>query len=62
MPWAYISALLGPGLHWSKSQAELMAAIEQARRDLQFDAAEHLRMILQNRNAVQFEKQQDPRG
>lgn len=62
MPWAYISKLLGPGLHWNKSQDDLMQAIEQARRDLEFDAAEHLRFILQSRNAVQFERQKDPRS
>ena len=33
MPWAYILRLLGPGLHWSKSQAELQRAIAQAERD-----------------------------
>jgi hypothetical protein len=61
MTWAYIENLLGRGLHWDKSQEELMQAIEQARADCQFDAAEHIRIILARRNIVQVEKQRDPR-
>lgn len=59
--WAYIRGLLGPGLHWDRSQDELVAAIEHARAELQFEAAEHLRFILQSRNAVMCERQKDPR-
>lgn len=56
MPWAYICALLGPGLHWSRTQQELLAAIAQARRDGMHDAAEHIQIILELRNAVNFDE------
>lgn len=55
MPWELIRQLLGPGLHWGRSQAELHEAIASAERLGRADAAEHLRMILQLRNAVRFE-------
>ena len=60
MPWAYILRLLGPGLHWSKSQAELQRAIAQAERDGRADAADHLRIILERRNLVHMEKETPP--
>lgn len=55
MPWAYIRQLLGPGLHWGRTQAELRAAIRQAERDGMPDAAEHIRIILELRNKVMWE-------
>ena len=55
MPWWYIRRLLGPGLHWARSQEELKAAIEQAERDNMPDAAEHIRIILKMRNRVMWE-------
>lgn len=61
MNWAYVERLLGRGLHWDKSQEELMRAIELARADCQFDAAEHIRIILARRNMVHAERQRDPR-
>lgn len=56
MPWAYITRLLGPGLHWGRTQEELLAAIEKARADGQSDAAEQLEIILDMRNFVKCEK------
>jgi len=62
MPWWYIRQLLGPGLHWGRSQAELRAAITQAERDRMPEAAEHLRIILRMRNQVMFEdEEKEPR-
>lgn len=62
MPWAYIRRLLGPGLHWGRSQAELQGFIRRAEADGQLDAAEHLRIILRSRNAVMMDSEQkEPR-
>lgn len=62
MPWWYIKMLLGPGLHWGRSQAELRAAIQRAEDDGMTDAAEHLRIILKLRNRVMAEdEQKEPR-
>lgn len=52
MPWAYIVSLLGPGLHWGRSAAELEAAVARAEAEQQPEAAAHLRIILQMRNRV----------
>lgn len=56
MPWAYIRSLLGPGLHWGRTQEELLAAIDRARADGQHDAAEHIEIILGLRNYVMCEE------
>jgi len=56
MPWAYIRQILGPGLHWGRTQDELHAAIDRARADGQHDAAEHLEIILELRNFVMCEE------
>lgn len=56
MPWAYISSLLGPGLHWGRSQEELLAAVDRARAEGQHEAAEHLEIILGLRNFVMCEE------
>ncbi len=56
MPWAYIRQLLGPGLHWGRTQDELIAAIEKARADGQTEAAEHIEIILEMRNFVMCEE------
>ena len=61
MPWAYIYELLGPGLHWGKSQEHLLAAIKKAEDEGKSDAAKHLRIILQMRNLVRFEKETPPK-
>lgn len=61
MPWDYIRRLLGPGLHWGRSQAELMSAIERAKSDGQKDAAEHLKIILKMRNDVMCEEKEPRR-
>lgn len=52
MPWAYIRSLLGVGLHWGRSREELEAAIVKAEKEGQPMAAEHLRIILAMRDAV----------
>jgi hypothetical protein len=54
--WEYISELLGAGLYWGKSQDELLQAIDRAKKGGRKDAADHLRIILKNRNAVMFEE------
>lgn len=56
MPWAYIRQLLGPGLHWGRTQDELNAAIDRARAEGQHEAAEHLEIILDMRNFVMCEE------
>lgn len=56
MPWAYIRSLLGPGLHWGRTQEELLAAIDRARADGQHEAAEHIEIILGLRNYVMCEE------
>jgi len=56
MTWEYIARLLGPGLHWGKSQQEIQAAIERAMSEGKHDAAAHLEIILARRNRVMFEK------
>lgn len=53
-PWPYIRAILGPGLHWSKSPEMLEAAIKRAERDGQHAAADHLRIILDQIKIVGF--------
>jgi len=54
--WAYKRQLLGPGLHWGRTQQELMTAIDRARADNQHDAAEHIEIILEMRNFVMCEE------
>jgi len=56
MPWAYILSLIGPGLHYDKTQDELVDAIEKAESDGQFIAADHLSIILKRKVAVRFER------
>jgi hypothetical protein len=50
-----ILKLLGPGLHWGKSQDEFLEAIDEARRRDRKDVAQHLEIMLERRNAVMFE-------
>lgn len=54
-----ILELLGPGLHWSKSQSELRAAIAEARRRDREDVAQHIEIILERRNVVMFERREE---
>lgn len=58
MPWAYIRSLLGPGLHWDRTQRQLLDAIARADREGQPDAAEHIRIILRLRNRVLMDVEQ----
>ena len=55
-PWTYIHAILGPGLHWTRSVQELQEAIKRAELDGQAAAADHLRIILDTRNKVAFDQ------
>lgn len=55
MPWAYILQLLGPGLHWDRTQEQLLAAIRRARAEGQHEAAEHIQIILELRNVVNLD-------
>lgn len=62
-PWPYINAILGPGLHWGKTTAQLNAAIRRAELDGQKKAADHLRIILDLRNQVGFvTEEKNPAG
>jgi len=58
MPWDYIRKLLGPGLHWGRTQQELSSAINRAREDGQYEAAEHLEIIWGLRNYVMCEEKE----
>ncbi len=58
MPWWYIRRLLGPGLHWGKTDEELQAAIRQAYKDQMPEAAEHLEIIQDLRQTVMFEEKE----
>jgi hypothetical protein len=58
MPWAYIRSLLGPGLHWDRTQQQLLDAIARADREGQHDAADHIRIILRLRNRVLMDVEQ----
>lgn len=57
MPWAYIRNLLGPGLHWGRSQEQYRAAVAQAEADGQHAAAAHIRIMWEMRNVVMAEKE-----
>ena len=54
--WAYIRQLLGPGLHWGRTQEELLTAIETARAAGKHTAAAHIEIILDMRNHVMCEE------
>lgn len=56
--WNYIRRLLGPGLHWGRTQQELMSAIRRAREDNEQEAAEHLEIIWELRNYVMCEEKE----
>lgn len=60
MSWDVILRLLGPGLHWGRTQAEIQAAIRHAEQLGEVDAAEHMRIILGLRNAVAMEAEEKP--
>lgn len=53
-----IRQLLGPGLHWGRTQAEIQAAIRRAEQLGEADAAENMRIILGLRNAVMMEQEE----
>lgn len=60
--WGYIYELLGPGLHWNRTQEELLAAVDRARAEGQAEAAEHLEIILDMRNFVMCEEKEPRTG
>ena len=45
-------------MHWDRTQPELLAAIAQADKDGQLDAADHIRIILRLRNRVLMDVEQ----
>ena len=51
--------ILGPGLHWTKSQEHFRRAVQRAEADGQTDAAEHIRIIWRMRNEVMMERMQE---
>lgn len=55
MTWAYILRLIGPGLHWSKSHEELTKAMNKAKKAGRHEAADHIEMIRDRRDAVMFD-------
>jgi len=59
LSWGYIYMLLGPGLHWSKSQAHFRQAVRRAEAEGQHEAAEHIRIIWELRNKVMMERMQE---
>ena len=59
MTWGYIYMLIGPGLHWSKSQAQFREAVRRAEAEGQHDAAEHIRIMWRLRNEVMMERMQE---
>lgn len=59
MSWDVILRLLGPGLHWGRTQAEIQAAIRHAEHLGEARAAEHLRIILKLRNDVMMEREEN---
>lgn len=60
MSWAVVQELLGPGLHWGKSEEHIRNCIREAEFRGERAAAEHLRIILERRNRVQFESKKTP--
>ena len=62
MPWAYIYKLLGPGLHWNKTQEHFRKAVEKAEKDGQQEAAEHIKIIWRMRNEVMMESEEKDPG
>lgn len=55
----YIRSLLGPGLHWGRSQDEYRSAVAKAEADGRHAAADHIRIIWEMRNVVMAEKEDD---
>ena len=51
--------LIGPGLHWTKSQAHFREAVRRAEAEGQPDAAEHIRIMWRLRNEVMMERMQE---
>jgi len=54
MPWAKVLELIGPGLHWGKPRSLYVTAISTAERLGRNDVADHIRIILEQRDAVGF--------
>ena len=50
--WQTIMDLIGPGLHWDKSAEFYREAITKAEAAGEFEAADHIRLILERREKV----------
>ncbi len=54
MPWAKVLKLIGPGLHWGKPRSLYLKAIASAEKEGLYDVADHIRIILEQRDRVGF--------
>ena len=54
MPWAKVLELIGPGLHWGKPRSLYLTAIVTAEQAGRYDVADHIRIILEQRDVVGF--------
>lgn len=60
MPWSKVLELIGPGLHWGKPRSMYLEAIATAMKEKRYDVAEHIRIILEQRDAVGFICEKEP--
>lgn len=56
MPWKIIYELIGPEAHWAKPRQLFLDAIAEAERRGHQDAADHIRIMLDLRDTVNFDK------
>lgn len=63
MVWDRVRSFIGPGLHWSKSRGHYLKAIDNAEQSGDTQAADHIRIILELRDKVNFivDEEKDPR-
>lgn len=54
MPWSKVLELIGPGLHWGKPRSLYLKAISTAEHLGRPDVADHIRIILEQRDRVGF--------
>jgi len=55
MPWEEILRLIGTGSQYEVSRSAYLSAIRQAHFDGHYDAAHHLRIMLERRDAVRLD-------
>jgi len=61
MPWKMILDLIGDGLHWNKPRQVFLDGIAEAERLGRQDVADHLRIMLDLRDTVCFDKPTEPK-